>query len=99
MPGHRLLSAIWRIQRKKPADGAATSGVLYWHGVQLYRNLLYTAITRAKKKVILVGQKSTLFLAVHKADISKRNTKLAERIQMYCQVLAADHTARLLEAV
>lgn len=69
------------------------------HAIMLYRNLLYTAITRAKKKVILVGQKSTLFLAVHKADISKRNTRLAERIQMYCQVLAADHTARLPEAV
>lgn len=69
------------------------------HAIMLYRNLLYTAITRAKKKVILVGQKSTLFLAIHKADISRRNTKLAERIQMYCQVLAADHTDRLPEAV
>lgn len=69
------------------------------HAIMLYRNLLYTAITRARKKVILVGQKSTLFLAIHKSDISKRNTKLADRIQMYSQVLAADHTTRLPEAV
>ncbi len=46
------------------------------HCIMLYRNLLYTGITRAKKKVILIGQKSILFMAIHKTDISKRNTLL-----------------------
>ena len=44
------------------------------HTIMLYRNLLYTAVTSAKKKVILVGHKPILFMAVHRADISKRNT-------------------------
>ncbi len=48
--------------------------------IMLRRNLIYTAITRAKEKVILVGQKKALFMAIHKNDIDKRNTMLAERI-------------------
>ena len=52
---------------------------------------LYTAVTRAKKKVILVGHKPILFMAVHRADISKRNTMLGERIRLYCK---AYHTER-----
>ena len=49
----------------------------------LNRTLIYTAITRAKKKVFLVGQKDMLFAAIlrHKAD--QRNTLLGERIQLY----------------
>jgi len=61
------------------------------HTIMLYRNLLYTAVTRAKKKVILVGHKPILFMAVHRADISKRNTMLGERIHLYCK---AYHTER-----
>ena len=61
------------------------------HTIMLYRNLLYTAVTRAKKKVILVGHKAILFMAVHRADISKRNTMLGERIRLYCK---AYHTER-----
>jgi len=48
--------------------------------IMLRRNLIYTAITRAKKKVILVGQKQALYMAIHKNDIDKRNTLLGERI-------------------
>nr|WP_298060230.1 ATP-dependent RecD-like DNA helicase [uncultured Blautia sp.] len=53
------------------------------HSIMLYRNLLYTGITRAKKKVILIGQKSILFMAIHKTDINKRNTLLGARIGLY----------------
>lgn len=48
--------------------------------IMLRRNLIYTAITRAKKKVILVGQKQALYMAIHRNDIDKRNTLLGERI-------------------
>ena len=47
----------------------------------LQRALIYTAITRAKKKVILVGQKRALFTAIHRNDAIKRNTVLGMRIQ------------------
>lgn len=53
------------------------------HTVMLYRNLLYTGITRAKKRVILVGQKQVLFMAIHRSEISKRHTMLGERVRMY----------------
>ena len=49
--------------------------------VMLQRALIYTAITRAKKKVILVGQKRALFTAVHRNDAIERNTVLGMRIQ------------------
>lgn len=57
--------------------------VLMSHYIMLKRNLIYTAITRAKKKVILIGEKRALMAAIHKNDSIKRNTLLAERIKMY----------------
>lgn len=61
--------------------------ILSAHMVLLYRNLIYTAITRAKKRVFLVGQKSALFIAIHRNNIDKRNTMLGRRIEMYYQNL------------
>ena len=34
------------------------------HYMMLYRNLLYTGITRARKKVVLAGEKSVLFMEI-----------------------------------
>lgn len=47
----------------------------------LKRNILYTAITRAKAKVIIVGEKSALYQAIHTDDSGKRNTALGEKVQ------------------
>ena len=58
------------------------------HIIMLSRNLLYTGITRAKKRVILVGQKPALFMAIHCNDITKRNTMLGERICLYYRAMA-----------
>jgi exodeoxyribonuclease V alpha subunit len=57
--------------------------VLSAHMVLLQRNLIYTAITRAKRRVFLVGQKSSLIIAIHRNKISKRNTMLGQRINQY----------------
>lgn len=53
------------------------------HYVMLRRNLLYTAISRAKSKVVLIGQRQAVFAAIHKNDVDKRNTVLADRITAY----------------
>lgn len=54
------------------------------HGTMLLqRNLLYTAITRAKKKVVLIGQTSAIEQAISNDKIQKRNTLLAERINQW----------------
>lgn len=62
--------------------------ILKAHYIMLYRNLLYTGITRARKKVVLAGEKSVLFMAIHKNEISKRNTLLGERIRLYYKAYA-----------
>ena len=48
--------------------------------VMLKRNLLYTAVTRAKERVILAGQKQAVFMAVNRTETDKRQTQLAKRI-------------------
>ena len=58
------------------------------HYVMLCRNLLYTGITRAKKRVVLVGQKQVLHMGIHRNEISKRNTLLGERIRLYYKAFA-----------
>ena len=53
------------------------------HYIMLRRNLLYTAVTRAKAKVILIGQRQAVYIAIHKCDVGQRNTVLADRIVAY----------------
>ena len=58
------------------------------HYIMLYRNLLYTGITRARKAVILAGKKDVLYMAIHRNEINKRNTLLGERICLYYKAFA-----------
>lgn len=50
------------------------------HGPMLSRKLLYTAVTRAKAGVVIVGQKSAIEQAVSTPDIVHRCTNLAGRL-------------------
>ncbi len=49
--------------------------------VMLQRNLLYTAVTRAKRIVVLVGSKRALWKAVRTEGGGRRYAALAERLQ------------------
>ena len=51
------------------------------HFVMLGRNLLYTAVTRAKKIVVMIGEGKAVSYAVKNDDSQKRNTTLAVRLQ------------------
>ena len=51
------------------------------HYMMLQRNLLYTAITRAKELVVLVGTKKALGMAIRNNKVVERNSYLAERLQ------------------
>lgn len=51
-----------------------------YHSVLLTRNLLYTALTRAKQKVILVGDRDALAYAIRNIQGIKRNSALKERL-------------------
>jgi exodeoxyribonuclease V alpha subunit len=50
------------------------------HFMMLQRNLLYTAVTRGKRLVVLVGSKKALSLAVRRQDTRQRCTALAGRL-------------------
>lgn len=50
------------------------------HNIMLQRNLLYTAITRAKEICVLVGEIEAIQQAVRNFVITKRNTNLKERL-------------------
>lgn len=52
------------------------------HYFMLARNLLYTAITRAKEKVVLVGTKQALARAIANNRTTLRYTALAEKIPL-----------------
>ena len=66
------------------AQGSEFSAVviplLTQHYMMLQRNLLYTAITRAKKLVVLVGTPRAIAIAVNNNRIAERYSGLAERI-------------------
>ena len=48
--------------------------------MMLRRNLIYTAITRGRKKVFIVGQAGAYFMAVKNEEATKRITTLRERL-------------------
>jgi len=51
------------------------------HYIMLQRNLIYTAITRAKRALVLVGTRKALSIAVRNKKSAARNTMLAARLR------------------
>lgn len=51
------------------------------HHIMLTRPLIYTAITRGKDRVIIVGERRALCISIKKTDTEKRGTCLAQRLQ------------------
>ena len=55
--------------------------VLTQHYMMLQRNLLYTAITRARQLVVLVGTPRAIAIAVRNDRVAQRYSALAERLR------------------
>ncbi len=53
------------------------------HYIMLQRNLLYTGVTRAKKALIVVGEKRAVSYAIKNHVPTIRNTRLAERLKAW----------------
>jgi exodeoxyribonuclease V alpha subunit len=51
------------------------------HWMMLQRQLLYTAVTRAKRLVVLVGSQRAMRMAIENAEQSKRESGLADRLR------------------
>ncbi len=56
------------------------------HYIMLQRNLFYTAVTRAREKVVIVGSKKAVQTAVLNDKTRKRYSLLAERLQEQADV-------------
>jgi len=54
--------------------------ILTQHYIMLQRNLLYTAVTRAKKLCVLIGNNKAIRIAVGNDQVSHRYSYLAQRI-------------------
>ena len=57
------------------------------HYMMLQRNLLYTAVTRGKRLVVLVGTKKAVALALKRTESHKRVTTLRQRLKQ-CSVIS-----------
>ncbi|MBC2705528.1 ATP-dependent RecD-like DNA helicase [Desulfobacula sp.] len=55
--------------------------VVIQHYILLQRNLIYTAVTRGKKLVVLVGTKKALAMAINTDKSSRRHTRLSYRLK------------------
>ncbi len=60
------------------------------HYVMLRRNLLYTAVTRAKRMCILVGTKQAIAMAVDREDTTVRYTRLKDLMRARMPLLERD---------
>ena len=51
----------------------------------LRRDIIYTAVTRAKEQVWIVGNQKALAMGIHNTESDRRNTRLGERIRKECE--------------
>ena len=51
------------------------------HYVMLHRSILYTAVTRGKKLVVIVGSRKALAMAIRNVRVERRNTGLTEKLR------------------
>jgi exodeoxyribonuclease V alpha subunit len=77
------LTHAWAVSVHKSQGSeypAVVVPILTSHYMMLQRNLLYTAITRAKRLVVLVGQPKAIAMAVRNNQVAERYTGLTERL-------------------
>ncbi|MBW2702849.1 MAG: ATP-dependent RecD-like DNA helicase [Deltaproteobacteria bacterium] len=56
------------------------------HHIMLQRNLLYTAVTRAERLVVIVGSRQAMRRAIANNRVQKRATRLSQRLQTLIDV-------------
>jgi exodeoxyribonuclease V alpha subunit len=61
--------------------GAVIIPILTQHFKMLFRNLIYTGLTRARKLAVMVGTRKALAMAVNNLDTSQRQTYLTELLR------------------
>lgn len=77
----RLAYAISVHKAQGSQAPAVVVPVVRAHHVMLTRNLVYTAVTRAERACVLVGDRGALRTALARPDAGRRHTRLAERMR------------------
>jgi exodeoxyribonuclease V alpha subunit len=97
-PGEREELTLAYAVTVHKAQGSEFTGVLLvlttHHYMMLQRNLLYTAITRGRRLVVLLGSKRALALAIKNDRPVRRYTYLAPRLK---EALASTKTGKMLD--
>ncbi len=76
-----LLSYAITIHKSQGSEyGAVVIPITTHHYTMLQRNLLYTAVTRGKKLVVLIGTKKALYIAVKNSQIQNRYSDLESKL-------------------
>jgi exodeoxyribonuclease V alpha subunit len=65
------------------------------HFKMLYRNLLYTGLTRGKKRAIFIGTKKAIAIGIRNEEVLKRHTGLLEALQKFLPASLPDQGTRL----
>ena len=74
----RLAHAV-SIHKAQGSQAPAVVVVLHrGHHLMLTRNLVYTAITRAERVCVVVGERAALHVALGRRDAHARHTRLKE---------------------
>ena len=91
------LSLAWAMTIHK-SQGSEYPAVIFFirqeHYVMLHRSLVYTAMTRARRLLIVAGDKRSLFLAVRNAQIRQRYSGLRKRLHNAVRVMRIEMTQR-----
>jgi len=78
-----ILSYAVSVHKSQGAEyPAVVLPLLMQHYMLLQRNLLYTAVTRGKKLVVIVGARKALAIAVRNNKTGQRFTLLGQRLRM-----------------
>ncbi|MHB9026478.1 MAG: SF1B family DNA helicase RecD2 [Armatimonadota bacterium] len=77
-----MLAYALTVHKSQGSEYRAVVGVIHTqHYLLLQRNLLYTALTRAKKLALLIGSKRAISMAVRNANRRERYTRLDARLR------------------
>lgn len=77
--GHAFAASVHKAQGSEYP--AVVLALLPRHYMLLQRNLLYTAVTRAQRLCVIVGNRRAIGMAVRNAKVAKRWSNLAERLR------------------
>lgn len=79
-----MLAYVITVHKSQGSEYKATIVVQNWeHHNMLCRNLLYTAVTRAKSELVLIGEQRAVNQAIACIKAEERNTSLKERISSF----------------